>query len=223
MPTHPETSPEIISYRTLRKLVGMLGIFLPAFLFFGSFEAESKSFELLSSISAYYYSWMRDVFTGILFAIATFLFSYYGYDKRDNIATSLAGVCALGIALFPTADNCVTDQSSFLDEIHLVSAVAFFAILAYISLRLFTLSTQPSMTAEKQLRNKIYKACGVIILLMILLSLLYFLINNFQSEGNCTTDISKPSPIFWFETIALVAFATSWLVKGEMVLADKKT
>lgn len=28
-------------------------------------------------------------------------------------------------------------------------------------------------------------------------------------------------PVFWLETVALLAFGTSWLVKGELVLKDK--
>ena len=54
------------------------------------------------SISAYYYTSMRDVFVGVLAAIGVFLFCYRGPDKKDNFWTNVAGLCAVGIGLFPT-------------------------------------------------------------------------------------------------------------------------
>ncbi len=67
------------------------------------------------SISSYYYTDMRDVLVGSLWAIGVFLFSYRGYDtlegpqlrrlfgtSTDFLASSLAGICAVGVAIFPT-------------------------------------------------------------------------------------------------------------------------
>jgi len=55
------------------------------------------------SLSAYYYTGMKNVFVGTLCAIGVFLFSYRGYSKKDNIAANIAAFCAIGTALFPTA------------------------------------------------------------------------------------------------------------------------
>ena len=44
---------------------------------------------------------MQDVFVGVLFVIAWFLFSYRGYERKDDVAGDVACLCALGVALFP--------------------------------------------------------------------------------------------------------------------------
>jgi hypothetical protein len=47
-----------------------------------------ESHRLLATISDCYGFRMRDVFVGVLFAIAWFLFTYRGYDWRDSIRFS---------------------------------------------------------------------------------------------------------------------------------------
>lgn len=49
------------------------------------------------------YTGMRDVFVGALCAIAVFLRSYRGYDRRDHIAGNLACVFAAGDDRVPVA------------------------------------------------------------------------------------------------------------------------
>jgi hypothetical protein len=44
---------------------------------------------------------MRNEFVGILFAVDTILFLYQGITRLEDYALNLAGVFALGIALFP--------------------------------------------------------------------------------------------------------------------------
>ena len=60
------------------------------------------------SISPYYFSpWMGPVFVGSLFFIGAFLLGYRGLSRGENIAAGLAGVSAMGVALFPTSgDGC---------------------------------------------------------------------------------------------------------------------
>ena len=66
----------IISYFTLRKTLGLLGILLPFVLVFGNWIIFRDGLE--NSISSYYHTGMGDVFVGILFAMGLFLFSYKG-------------------------------------------------------------------------------------------------------------------------------------------------
>src|SRR5689334_5098109 len=89
---HMRNSPDplLISYLTLRKIVGLLGVFLPAVLAVGNMLMRGGWY-MQPSISDYYYTEMRDVFVGMLCAVALFLLSYKGYDSRDRNASLFAG------------------------------------------------------------------------------------------------------------------------------------
>lgn len=218
--------PRLISYQTLRKAIGWMGISLPAAmivvnLFFGDCNMVQ------SSVSHYYYTVSGSLFIGILCAVALFLITYKGYNRIDRICNSVAGILAVVIALFPTNISTLNAANStkygcFIFElpenplrnsIHYISAGLFFIMLACISLFLFTKS-EGKKTAEKKLRNKVYKSCGVIIFVAIAAIAVYGI---FDKDGG----LSSYKPVFWLEWIALIAFGTSWLVKGEMVLEDK--
>ncbi len=217
----------VISYLTLRKTLGFLGILLPFILVIGNaifvnvINDIAETGEVFrSSISHYYYTKMGNVFVGTLCAYSLFLFSYVGYkDKdgvmRDKIATNIAAVFALGVAFLPT-DECTCCGSSIRGTIHLVSAVLFFGALIYISYALFTKTgDRENMSDEKKRRNKWYKGCAVVMFLCLVLMGVYVFADL------CHTNLSKANPIFVLESIALIAFGTSWLIKGEFLLGDK--
>ena len=211
----------VISYLTLRKAVGVLGILLPVVMAIG-LPVLSKCICIQDSISDYYYTKMGNFMVGTLCAVGLFLFSYKGYGRRDTIASKLACVFAIGVAFFPTSGpdsssicNFIhRNSSSFVSSVHDVSAALFFLTLAYFSLFLFTKSSG-NPTKQKLTRNKIYKVCGYTILLCILLLFLYFKIPWLQSG------LKDYKPVFILETIALWAFGFSWLTKGEFILKDE--
>lgn len=216
-------SAEVISYLTMRKLIGIFSLSLPIVLIIGSLIFSNCN-QILSSISEYYHSNMRDVFVGILCAISLFLFSYKGYDIKDFIATKLASILALGIAFFPTtvelqSTSCIIQpihENHIFGIIHLVSAALFFILLAYMSLFLFTKSnkTKSDISIEKKIRNIIYRVCGIIMIIcIIIIAIITMLPKN--------SNINKYSPVFWLETIALFAFGISWLIKGKSLFKDK--
>ena len=89
-----------MSYLGLRKAIGFIGVFLPLVLVLGKIFIEGTGIQ--GSISAYYYTVMRDVFVGSLCAIGVFLMSYR-YQKYDTVAAILAGIFAVAVAVFPTA------------------------------------------------------------------------------------------------------------------------
>ncbi len=91
----------VMSYWELRKAVGLIGIALPLLLVAGKYLFEGPGIQ--DSISDYYYSVMRDVFVGSLWAIAVFLLSYRGHERQDDLTGDLACLFAIGVALFPTA------------------------------------------------------------------------------------------------------------------------
>ena len=206
----------VLSYLTLRKAVGVLGISLPVVLAVGG--TIFCGLELQRSISSYYYSGMRNFFVGVLCSIAVFLLSYRGYDRLDKTASFMAGVFTLGVAFFPTTSNDTPSNSQQLvGYIHLASAAAFFLTISYISLFLFT-KTDPAKppTPQKLERNKVYKSCGVIILGSIFLIGVYKIIGFYKLAS-----LDNLNPVFWLESVAQLAFGVSWLVKGEAILRDE--
>lgn len=128
----------VISYLNLRQSIGCLGIALPFALAIGGLLIFQVGIQ--STVSDYYYTGMRSVFVGILFAIGVFLFSYRGYQRKDNIAANLASFCAIGTALFPTPPQNATPLAETIGTLHIAFAVTFFVSLAYFSLVLFTKS-----------------------------------------------------------------------------------
>ncbi len=91
------------SYLTLRSGVGILGTALPLLLLAGDWLFVTGNMSARGSLSAYYYSGMRDIFVGILFAIAPLLITYKLFERnRDNTLSIVAGIFALGVAVFPT-------------------------------------------------------------------------------------------------------------------------
>jgi hypothetical protein len=203
----------VISYLDLRKSIGVIGIMLPFVVSIGKILLEGPG--ILGSISSYYYSVMGNVFVGSMCAIGVFLWSYKGYDLRDAIAGTIAAVCAIGIALLPTApDAGATTEQIKIGNIHLAFAAVFFLTLAYFALVLFR-ETKPGVppTRMKLVRNKVYTVCGYTILAAVgFIAAMHFMPGDPRIEAL--------SPVFWLESIATIAFGTSWLVKGEAILQD---
>lgn len=208
--TNDETEERlIVSHLTLRRVVGILGVALPVILALWGF-ALCECIELQNSISDYYSLRTRDALVGILFAIGWFLFAYRGYGLGDSIAGYLACLFALGVALFPNSSG-----DEWQRVVHFTSAVLLFLVLSYFALFLFTKSNEPreSWTDQKKLRNRIYMACGAVMLACIVLIGLYFgLLKD--------TVVSDIKPVFWLESLVLWTFGISWFVKGQTLWKD---
>ena len=202
-------------------LVGLMGYALPLAMLLSVALGCAR---MQGSISDFYYTCMGDVFVGILCAIALFLSTYRGYEDEDRIASAIGAVLALMVAFNPTKfEGCcqacsfhTTQHPPMIGIIHLVCASSLFLDLALMSLLLFT-RTDPSadMTPRKKLRNKIYKVCGWTMIASLVILAIY-IIGDFDK-----TALGGYYITFWFETIMLFAFGTSWLVKAEVILGDK--
>lgn len=204
----------VISYLTLRKAVGSLGIALPFILAIGGLLVHKLAIQ--SSMSHYYHSDMRDIFVGILCAIAVFLISYKGYNREDDYVGDLAGLFAIGVALIPTAPDLASGTVAIVGGLHLLFATGFFCTLAYFSLFLFTKTNTSNPTPQKKQRNTVYKVSGFIILIAIGLIGFLAILPDSTSEP-----IKSLKPVFWLESIAIIAFGISWLTKGEAILKDE--
>lgn len=203
----------VISYLTLRKAIGFLGLFLPLILVIGGW-IDTGHLGVEPSISDYYYTSMRNGFVGVMAAVALFLFAYLGYDPIDRIAGNLGCIFALGVAFFPTTPEL--QDPDLTGTLHFVFAVLFFTTLVFFSLFLFTRTRNVNqMTAQKKKRNTVYHICGYIMIACILSMALYFFV--FENKYPW---LDQAHPVFFLESLALVAFGVSWLVKGGFILKD---
>jgi hypothetical protein len=199
----------VMSYLGLRRAVGVVAVALPFVLLAGKLLIDGPG--LPGSISAYYYTSMRNVLVGLLFMQGTFLLSYR-YDRRDTIAAAVAGVAVIGVALFPTQPMHPTPTDVVIGIVHIVCAAVFFLTTAWISLFLFTL-TDGSPTRRKLQRNVVYRVAGIVILVCLVLQVAA---DNLLPRAV----VDAVHPVFWLEALAVIAFGVSWLVKGETVLRD---
>jgi hypothetical protein len=215
MPNPPgNESPLIISYLTLRKLIGLLGMGLPFVMALGGWFVFAEP--LHASISDYYYTGMRDAFVGILFAMGVFLLSYHGYERADFLAGKAGGLFVIGVALFPTAPGeHATPANVIIGGFHYAFAALFYLTIACFSLFLFT-KTNPARppTVRKRDRNRIYILSGWTIIVCLALIFIYKLLPGDPPP------LGKLHPVFLLETIANLAFGFSWIVKGETFLKD---
>lgn len=212
----------VLSFLAVRRAIGGLGFFLPvALLTYGVLGGG-----LLPSLSAAYYSPMREIFVGTLIAQAVFLWSYEGFrpDRGDIISDkATARVAAVAVALVALAPSCpgigpcevqpgtctllqCLLEPSLSSLVHLGAAAVFFGALAVYCLVLFTKGEVDS--PEKAASNRIYRVCGWTIIVAIgAAGILMF--------SGLYDRVAAWHPIFWLESVATFAFATSWMVKGK--------
>ena len=198
-----------INTTRLRAILGWLAILLPIIV---SILALAYGFLgdhiIPASISeTYYLEPCITPFMIILGAASILLICYKGYDKQDDIICTLAGVFGLCICLFPTdiADPNITNVGTFMipkhisSIIHDITAVVFFALLAYNSLFLFT-KGDGNPTPNKKKRNIIYIVCGV----GMIVSFAILLLPKFYIQ------------MWLVEAIALFFFGLSFLTKADI-------
>ena len=213
--TAPDTGRFVRSYVTMRFAIGVLGIALPLLLMFlEPILFDGQPF-LRGSLSAYYYSGMRELFVGVLWAIGVFLVLYKLTDfSRESRLSTYAGVAVLLVALFPTgrpgAGVSVTPLQDLLGEatvegIHFGAAGVFIAALAPITY--YFGRDEGNRTARPGRRSprfwRIYHwVCTVLIVAAVVLA----------AFAGITGEPDKGLLIA--EAVAVWAFGASWLMKG---------
>lgn len=204
----------LISTLNLRRLVGILGIALPFGLLLRTY------FILKPSISEYYYTDGRDILVGVMCAVGVFLCCYKGYDIRDKVLTLVAGFAAILVGLVPVALESDPLPAQIRGGLHLFFAAVFLGCLATLSLCQFTQTdakTPNAMTPQKKSRNQVYRACGWVMVLCLAAIVLY----KFPPTKPWLAFLTPVNPVFCFESLAVIAFGLSWLVKGEGLLWDE--
>lgn len=221
-----KSSPDDLSNRVERTIIGTVGLALPLLLYLiAAWRPQNSAarWQLLPSISAYYYSGAVVVFVGLLATLAVFLFAYQGYGNPwhlwDIIAARLAASASIVVAFFPTGapPGYVAPPwwQPWMEYVHTAAAAVLFCSFAFFALFLFR-RTDPSdpegraRSDDKRWRDEIYLVCGLVILLAIAWASITGVLNILRFGGRCDR------PIFWAECVALVSFAVSWLVKGRV-------
>ena len=172
-----------LTYRRIRKTIGYLGISLPILLVVFSLIPFFKT-EIQPSISDYYYTNLREVFTGTLCAVGLFLIRYKGYShekflKNDNLLTNVAGVMAFGVALFPTSvinnhvrcSSIIPYEWEWVSYLHYGCAGILFLLFANLAINVFTegQNYNPNIPVSILNENYIYKFCGWVIIFCLVL------------------------------------------------------
>ena len=213
----------VLSFYRVRQALGVLGLAFPCLLLFGGLMHDAK---IHPSISDYYHTTLRDIFVGTLFAIGIFLVSYKGHQRQpgeplsDNLAATLAGIGAFGLAIFPNrfAPETLNIFQYYLEAkasvLHFGSAILFLGAMAYFCLGKF------ARTADRR-RRLIYRWCGWAIIIFGLGATFASILRATGSETWRAT-IETSGIIFWFEAFGIWAFGLSWLVKGKADIALAK-
>ncbi len=219
-----------VSYLNLRLCIGVLGFALPFILRIGSAIFPPDPY----SVSAYYYSAMRNILVASLCVLGTFLLTYQGHDKLDTWITNVCGAATIGVALFPTSNPGF--MPTWVGHVHPFWAGIALAGQALMALQ-FTQSAprdgarwiddikrmlralifryaQPvhDEHGKKLIRNRIYSACAWLIIIGVVLAL----VQNFWS-ASVQADTQW---LFWFESLSIASFGVAWLVKGETLFKD---
>ena len=168
----------VMDYRALRALIGAIAILIVPVVYIGNWliftrhlgDCFGPNRGIPGSLSAFYYTHMRNLFVGAMCALGIFFAAYRGYSKWDNRFTNVAGLAAICIALFPTlpppklfftaSNRCgpvtpityhLSPHQSAYRWVHVVSLVVLFTMVFLMVLVQFTKTDKP--VGERQPAN----------------------------------------------------------------------
>lgn len=199
--------PYVRSYVFMRFAIGVLGLALPPLLvFLEPILFDGQPFPR-GSLSAYYYSGVRELFVGILCAIGVFLVIYKITERtRESRVSTYAGLAVIVVALFPTGRPGAKVPATPLQDlagantveaVHFVAAGTFILLLALISYY---------FGKYRKDRRALHYACAAVIALAFVLA----------AFSGLTGEPDKG--ILIAEWAAVWAFGTSWLATVERQL-----
>jgi hypothetical protein len=226
---------DVFTYRRIRRSIGYLGFGLPVVLVLFSLIPFFET-AIQPSISHYYYTNLREIFTGTLCAVGLFLIRYKGNGNEkwwlnDYRLTNYAGVMAFGVALFPTNPiiekqkiySLISYSDPWLGRLHYGFAGILFLIFANLAINVFTIGQKKESGTKKSAlnENNIYRVCGYSIIVFIILVPIL-----------AVTNIMANSTLI-MEALSLLCFGIAWLIKGralgdegalgEMLYREKNT
>jgi hypothetical protein len=211
------------SWLWLRFMVGVLGLLLPIGTWLFSALLPDGEWALRSSLSAYYYSGMREMFTGTLAAIGVFLVAYKIMERSaESRATTVAGVAVLLVSFFPTSrpggsDLLLTPLQRGINEtvvgaVHATAAIVFIGLLGAISWLFGNREGSrtipaPGAPLRPTLWRRVHHGCAI----AIGVACGFFVIHLVGVSFGSWVDAHA---LWLTEVVSVVAFATSWTCKG---------
>lgn len=191
----------ISTYLDLRRGIAIIGIIFPFFLWIGGHIYAGLS--LRPSMSAYYYTPLRDWFVGLLFATGTFLVLYKGFSHAEDWALNIGGALAVGVAIFPMPLEKEKITRHGFCAVGLFLCIAFVALFcAGDTLDLIKDTTIPNPDKVIAGLRKLYKGLGLGMILAIGAA---YVLNAAFKTGHST---------FWVEAAGILFFGIYWLVKS---------
>jgi len=192
------------TYLDIRIGIAIIGIVFPFLLWIGGRIYAGLS--LQGSMSAYYYTPMRDWFVGLLFATGTFLILYKGFSIAEDWALNVGGALAVGVAIFPMP----LEQGKEWITLHGFCAIGLFLCMAFVALfcagdTLDLIKDTKIPSPEKVIARlkRLYQGLGIAMILAIAAA---YLLNTALNTGRST---------FWVEAAGILFFGAYWLVKSE--------
>lgn len=201
----------VIDCKNVRISVGILGLALPFVLYIG--QALLASTALEDSLSAYYFTGMRNVLVGTLCAIGIFLYAYEGYTGLEKALGKLTCIFAIGVAFFPTKPpsgyiGIPPERVNLFYGLHLLFGGLLFLTLFYFCLAFTKYDKKRGKSPQKRRRNSVYFGCAGGIALGIAGILI---VNLFPRDH----PIHELHLILVFESLMIGSFGVAWLVKSE--------
>jgi hypothetical protein len=224
------TDPAVLyveSYLLIRTVVGVLGILLPIVFIVGEAYFLRGGVQLRGSLSAYYFTSMRDIFVGALCVIGFLLATYMAGQPRslDFWLSLVAGVAVIAVVFFPTTrpglpagsprcgvtpqpPDCSPVQQRFgeiaVGRVHGVAAAVFVLSLAAIA---FVFAWRARRYGSPGMA-RLQVTCGSVIVAAV----------AFVLVGNLTgLRLGALTPLYLGEVAAVWAFGASWLANGRGV------
>jgi CDP-diglyceride synthetase len=214
-PTDPTLSRYVRSFLILRAAVGALGAALPLILVFGDGLGLDGNPFPRTSISAYYYSGMRDFYVGLICSTGIFLVAYKVAERNlDNTLSLIAGLAALAVAWGPPQRPPSIPPSPLQERlgdttcatIHFVGAAVFLVALCVLSfffgVREGKRPPRPGKRPPKFWRTYHWVCAGVMAVALLFMGVTELL------------DAGPHNALLFGETASLFAFGASWLLKG---------
>ncbi|MGW0841796.1 hypothetical protein ACWD26_16820 [Streptomyces sp. NPDC002787] len=197
----------------LRLGVGVIGVLLPPALPVGNWIAarlagRSGEDAWPGSMSGAYYTSTRDIFVGALCALGIFLI-VYRYNKLNDVMGTIAGTCALGVALFPTAPGSGGDAGQqTISVFHQIFAVALLTSMAVFCLLMYR---APGVKERSYVRRP-YLWAGVLILVFMGLA-----------AAAAVTEVGDDwlvTPLYLCEWLSVWSFGFAWTGAALSLAAD---
>lgn len=197
-PRRPE-----IDHRTIKLLVGVIAMGLPL-------ATSSLAAAPLGSISASYFAgpWPRNIFVGLLIAVASLMLAYNGQSRREMLFAKVAASAGVLVALFPCGCDIPLNAEAR-GSVHYPAAATMFVILAGFCWSFYRRAIAKGH-GQARARATLYLLCAAAIL-----SSVAVLAANAASNDGIARVV--PRIVFIGESLALVAFGTSWLVASRVL------